>query len=122
MRPEARAPDLAYKVVTTEPLVAILPSDHRLAADEAIDPHDIAGETFISVSKTAPTLRVVIDEYLERLNLGIRADHEVDNIAMAMSLVASTRGVALLPAYVRNFMPWSVISRPIKGRRPRLTW
>jgi LysR family hca operon transcriptional activator len=120
MRPEAQAPDLVYKVVTTEPLVAILPSDHRLAGDEAIDPHDIAGETFISVSKTAPALRVVIDDYLERLNLGIRADHEVDNIAMAMSLVASTRGVALLPAYVRNFMPWSVISRPIRGDVPTI--
>jgi LysR family hca operon transcriptional activator len=120
MRPEVRATDLVYKVVITEPLVAILPSDHRLAADEAIDPHDIAGEMFISVSKTAPVLRVVIDEYLERLNLGIRADHEVDNIAMAMSLVASTRGVALLPAYVRNFMPWSVISRPLKGHAPTI--
>jgi LysR family hca operon transcriptional activator len=120
MRAEAQAPDLVYKVVVTEPLVAILPSDHRLAGYEAIDPHDIAGETFISVSKTAPALRVVIDDYLERLNLGIRADHEVDNIAMAMSLVASTRGVALLPAYVRNFMPWSVISRPIKGEAPTI--
>jgi LysR family hca operon transcriptional activator len=120
MRPEARAPDLVVKVVTTEPLVAILPSDHRLAAYEAIDPHDIAGETFISVSKTAPAFRVVIDEYLERLNLGIKAEHEVDNIAMAMSLVASTRGVALLPAYVRNFMPWSVISRPIRGDAPTI--
>ena len=39
---------------------------------------------------------------------------------MAMSLVASTRGVALLPAYVRNFMPWSVISRPIKGEAPTI--
>jgi len=120
MRPEAQAPDLVFKVVTREPLVAILPSDHRLAADEAVDPHDIVGETFISVSKTAPVLRVVIDEYLERLSLGIRADHEVDNIAMAMSLVASTRGVALLPAYVRNFMPWSVTSRPIKGHAPTI--
>src|SRR4029077_9865067 len=62
MRPEAQAPDLVYKLVTKEPLVAILPSDHRLAACEAIDPHDITGETFISVSNTAPTLRVVIDD------------------------------------------------------------
>jgi LysR family hca operon transcriptional activator len=120
MRPEAQAPDLVFKVVTKEPLVVILPSDHRLAAHDAIDPHDIAGETFISVSKTAPVLRVVIDAYLERFNLGIRADHEVDNIAMAMSLVASTRGVALLPAYVRNFMPWSVTSRPILGEPPTI--
>jgi LysR family transcriptional regulator, hca operon transcriptional activator len=120
MRPEAQAPDLVFKLVTKEPLVAILPSDHRLAANEAIDPHDIAGETFISVSHTAPTLRVVIDDYLERLNLGIKPDHEVDNLAMAMSLVASTRGVAFLPAYAQNFLPWSVISRPIKGGGPTI--
>src|SRR6266436_2423911 len=81
---------------------------------------DLAGETFISVSKTAPVLRVVIDDYLKRLNLDIKPDHEVDNLAMAMSLVASTRGVALLPAYARNFLPWSVISRPIKGDAPTI--
>ena len=120
MRPEAQTPDLAYRLVTKEPLVAVLPSDHRLAARDAIDPRDIVGETFVSVSNTAPTLRVVIDDYLERSKLGIRPDHEVDNLAMAMSLIASTRGVALLPAYAQNFMPWSVISRPIKGDVPTI--
>ena len=39
---------------------------------------------------------------------------------MAMSLVASTRGVALLPAYAQNFLPWSVISRPLKGEAPTI--
>jgi LysR family hca operon transcriptional activator len=120
MRPETRAPDLVFKVVIKEPLVVISRSDHRLAAQEAIDPHDVAGETFISVSKTAPVLRVVIDDYLEQLNLGIEADHEVDNLAVAMSLVASTRGVAFLPAYAQNFLPWSVISRPIKDDAPTI--
>jgi LysR family transcriptional regulator, hca operon transcriptional activator len=118
MRPEAQAPELVYRLVTKEPLVVVLPSDHRLAARDAVDPHDIAGETFISVSGTAPALRVIIDDYLERSNLDIRPDHEADNLAMAMSLIASTRGVALLPAYAQNFMPWSVTSRPIKGDAP----
>ena len=120
MRPEAQAPDLTYRLVTKEPLIAVLPSNHRLAACAAIDPHDIVGETFISVSKTAPTLRVVIDDYLEQSNLSIRPDHEVDNLAMAMSLIASTRAVALLPAYAQNFLPSSVISRPIKDHVPTI--
>jgi LysR family hca operon transcriptional activator len=120
MRPEAQTPDLAYRLVTKEPLVAFLPSDHRLAARDAIDPQDIVGETFIGVSNTAPTLRVVIGDYLERSNLSIRPDHEVDNLAMAMSLIASTRGVALLPAYAQNFLPLSVISRPLKGEAPTI--
>ena len=120
MRPEAQTPDLAYRLVTKEPLVAVLPSDHRLAACDAIDPHDIVGETFVSVSNTAPALRVVINDYLERSNVAIRPDHEVDNLAMAMSLIASTRGVALLPAYAQNFMPWSVVSRPLEGEAPTI--
>jgi LysR family hca operon transcriptional activator len=78
------------------------------------------GETFISVSNTAPVLRVVIDNYLKRSKLDIRPDHEADNLAMAMSLVASTRGVAFLPAYSQNFMPRSVVSRPIRGDAPMI--
>jgi LysR family transcriptional regulator, hca operon transcriptional activator len=118
LRPEPDMPDLVFRPVVKEPLVVVLPSDHPLTARDAIDPHDIAGETFISVSKSAPVLRVVIDEYLKRSGAGITPAHEVDNIAMAISLVASTRGVALLPIYVKNFLPWSVVSRPIKGEVP----
>ena len=120
MRPEAQTPDLAYRLVTKEPLIAVMSSDHHLATCDAIDPRDIVGETFVSVSNTAPALRAVINDYLERSNLNIRPDHEVDNLAMAMSLVASTRGVALLPAYAQNFLPWSVTSRPIKGDAPTI--
>jgi LysR family hca operon transcriptional activator len=36
-------------------------------------------------------------------------------MAMAMSLVASTRGLALMPAYAKNLLPWSVVSRPLEG-------
>jgi LysR family hca operon transcriptional activator len=39
---------------------------------------------------------------------------------MAMSLVASTRGVALLPAYAQNFLTLSVTSRPPEGKAPSI--
>ena len=120
MRPEVGTPDLAYRLVTKEPLVVVLPSDHHLASRQVIHPRDVIGETFITVSKTAPALQVVIDDYLKRSNLGISPDHEVDNLAMAMSLIASTRGVAFLPAYAKNFMPLSVVSRPLEGEAPTI--
>jgi LysR family hca operon transcriptional activator len=115
MRPEAGMPELDYKVIVKEPLIVALPSDHRLASRDGIALHDIAGETFIGMSNTAPTLRLIIDEYLERSGLNLQQAHRVDNLAMAMSLIASTRGVALLPAYAKNFLPWAVTSRPLKG-------
>ena len=120
LRPELNVVDLTFKTVTKEPLVVIMPSDHRLASHDAIRVQEIVGETFISVSNTAPVLRTVIDEYLKRSGIDITPDHEVDNLAMAMSLVASTRGVALLPAYAQNFLPWSVISRPLDGDVPTI--
>ena len=120
LRPETQATGLAFKLVTKEPLVVVLPVDHRLASLEAINPQDIAGETFIGVSDTAPVLRVVIDDYLRRSGVDIRPDHEVDHLAMAMSLVASTRGVALLPAYAQKMLPSSVISRPLRGDVPTI--
>jgi LysR family hca operon transcriptional activator len=120
LRPEAKAADLIYKVVTKEPLVVILPSDHRLASREVIDPSEIAGEKLLSVSNTAPALRTVIDDYLKRSGIETKPEHEADNLAMAMSLIASTRSVALLPAYAQNFLPWSVISRPLAGEVPTI--
>jgi len=38
--------------------------------------------------------------------------------AIAMSLIASTGGVGLLPAYAQNFLLSSVTSRPLKGDTP----
>ena len=51
-------------------------------------------------------------------SLNIKLDHGVGNMAMAMSLVASTRGLALMPAYANNLLPRSVVSRPLKGEAP----
>ncbi len=120
MRPEPAMPDLEYRLVTKEKLMVVLPSDHRLASRKAIALADITAETFLGMSRTAPTLRIVIDDYLKRSGIDIRVEHEVDNLSMAISLVASTRGVTLLPAYARNFLPWSVISIPLEGEAPTI--
>src|SRR5712671_4094939 len=76
LRREQGAPDLAFRVLVKEPLVVVLPRDHRLAAFKAISPRDLVGETFVTVSNTAPVLRVVIDDYLKRSGINITAAHE----------------------------------------------
>src|SRR6266478_865086 len=120
LRRERGVPDLAFRLLAKEPLVVVLPSDHHLAALKAISPGDLAGETFVTVSGTAPVLRVVIDNYLKRCGINITPAHEVDHLAMGMSLIASTRGVGLLPAYAQNFLPSSVTSRRLKGDTPTI--
>jgi LysR family hca operon transcriptional activator len=118
LRREESAPELAYELLVKEPLVVVLPSDHRLAVLNAISLRDLVSETFVTVSDTAPVLRTVIDDYLKRSGIDIKPAHEADNVTMGISLIISTRGVGLLPAYAQNFLPSSVTSRPLKGDTP----
>ena len=113
-------PDLEFKLVAKEPLVVVLPSDHRLAAPAAVDPHDLIGETYIGISHVPRVLRAVIRDYFKRTAIDIAPAFEIDNYAMAISLVASTRGFALLPASAENFVPWSVVTRQILGEIPTI--
>jgi LysR family hca operon transcriptional activator len=112
--------DLSYELVDREPLIVLMPSDHRLTRREAIHPREFVGEIFIGGSNKAAVLRSVTEDYLRRCGLDIKLDHGVDNLAMAMSLVASTRGLALMPAYAKNLLPWSVVSRPLEGEAPTI--
>jgi LysR family hca operon transcriptional activator len=112
--------DLGYEVVDHEPLIVLMPSDHRLTAKQAIHPREFVGEIFIGGSNKATVLRAVTEDYLRRSGLDIKWDHGVDNMAMAISLVASTRGLALMPAYAKNLLPWSVVSRPLEGEAPTI--
>src|SRR4029079_3107879 len=77
-------------------------------------------EIFIGGSNKAHVLRAVTEDYLRRSELDIKLDHGVDNMAMAMSLVASTRGLALMSAYAKNLMSWSVVARPLEGEAPTI--
>jgi LysR family hca operon transcriptional activator len=120
MRRETNVPDLVFSVVGREPLVVVLPSDHRLAAQPAISPQALAGETFIGVSPVAPVLRGIIDDYLNRSGVAITPDHDVDNLAMAVSLIASTGGVGLAPAYIQKLLPATLVSRPLQGDVPTI--
>ena len=118
LRPEPHAGGLVYRRVRTEPLIVVFPRDHRLAARKAIKLREIRGEPFIKPSKTAPTLRKIIEDSLERSGVDIRATHEVHNLAHAFSIIASTHAVTLLPAYAKNFLPVALTSRPIQGHAP----
>lgn len=118
MRSESHSGGLVYKRVRSEPLIVVLPRRHRLAARKAIQLRDLKGEPFIKPSKTAPTLRKIIEDALRRSGLDLLAIHEVHNLAHAFSMIASTGAVTLLPQYAKNYLPSSVVCRPIQGDVP----
>ena len=112
--------DLGYQLVDKEPLIVLMPSDHRLTAEKAIHPREFVGQIFIGGSKRATVLRAITEDYLRRSGINIKFDHGVDNMAMTVSLVVSTRGLALMPAYAKNLLPPSVVSRPLEGKAPTI--
>ncbi len=117
LRPEQQAPGLKFRPLRKDPLIVLMPRDHALTARSSIRLQDIAGQTFIGVSPIrAPTLWAVINDYVKPV--GVKPDHQAENLAMAISLVASTGGISLLPLYAQNLLPNTVVSRPIQGAPP----
>jgi LysR family hca operon transcriptional activator len=111
-------PELEYRLVVHEKLVAIMRRDHTLAARKALDPRDLAGQIFIGISAIPRVLRGAVNGYLKKSGLEIAPHLEIDNFAMAISLVQSENGVALLPISIETYLPASVVSRRLKGEQP----
>jgi LysR family transcriptional regulator, hca operon transcriptional activator len=120
LRREAQAPGLAFKPLIREPLVVALPAGHRLAAQKEISPRDIAGEIYITPTRAAPVLKVVIDSYAAKSGITLKPEYDAENLSSAMSLVASTGGVTLLPLYAQNLLSSSVVLRRLKGEAPTI--
>jgi LysR family hca operon transcriptional activator len=121
LRPEQRTPSLIYRTLLSEPLIVLMPADHALAAKATVSPRDIVGQTLIGVpNSNSPALRAVTDRYGAQQGIDLTPDYEALNLAMAISLVASTGGVSLLPLYARKMLPPPVVSRPLEGVPPTI--
>jgi LysR family hca operon transcriptional activator len=113
-------PDVTYKVIAEEPIVAILPREHPLAEHSEIDPADLDQVSFIGYSDTPHVLRSIVERYLRERGVVVSPSHFLDGFATGISLVASTKGLTLLPAYVERLLPQSVVSRPLVGSPPMI--
>ena len=120
LRREAQAPGLAFKHLIKEPLVAVLPAAHRLAARKEIAPQDITAETYVAPTRAAPVLKAVIDAYAAKSGITLTPAYDAENLSSAMSLVASTGGVTLLPLYAQNLLSPAVVVRPLRGEAPTI--
>jgi LysR family transcriptional regulator, hca operon transcriptional activator len=118
LRPEQQSLGLSFKLLAKEPLIAVLPAGHRLASSKKIRPEDLAREIYVSSSRTSPVLQSVIQDYASRIGITLKAKYEGENISSAMSLVASTGGVTLVPLYAQNMLAPNVVARALEGVPP----
>jgi LysR family hca operon transcriptional activator len=60
----------------------------------------------------------VIQDYASKVGIVLKAKYEGENISSAMSLVASTGGVTLVPLYAQNMLAPNVVARALEGVPP----
>ena len=118
LRPEKQNGGVTFKLLAKEPLIAVLPADHRLASRKRIRPQDLVREIYVSSARTSPVLNAVIQDYASKVGIVLKAKYEGENISSAMSLVASTGGVTLVPLYAQNMLAPNVVARALEGVPP----
>jgi LysR family hca operon transcriptional activator len=120
LRPEAGTAGVSFRFLAREPLITVLPADHRLTSCKKIRPEDLARETFISSARTSPVLKAVVQEYALKIGITLKAEYEAENLSSAMSLVASTGGITLIPLYAQNMLTPNVVARALDGVPPTI--
>jgi LysR family hca operon transcriptional activator len=120
LRREKDASGIAFKSLIREPLVAVLPADHRLATQKTVRVQDLAAETYVSPTRVAPALKAVIENYAAKSGVVLKPAYDAENTSSVISLVTSSSGVTLLPLYVKLMLPASVVIRPLHGDVPTI--
>ncbi len=118
LRREKDAPGITFKPLIKEPLVAVLPAGHRLAAQKAVRIQDLATEIYISPTRVAPALKAAIESYAMKSGVVLKPAYDGENLSSVLSLVTSTGGVTILPLYTKLMLPSSVVTRPLQGEVP----
>jgi LysR family hca operon transcriptional activator len=120
LRPETQSVGLSFKLLAKEPLIAVLPADHRLTSRKKIRPQDLASEIYVSSARISPVLKSVIQNYASKVGITLKAEYEGDNLPSAMSLVVSTGGLTLIPLYAQNMLTPNVVARALEGVPPTI--
>jgi DNA-binding transcriptional LysR family regulator len=92
----AFGPDLDFKPLRKEPLVAICPISHPLASRRTISAADLDGAPLIRLGPR-DSARILIDEAFGAQRTALMWEYEVQHGAAAMSLVAAGVGLTILP-------------------------
>jgi LysR family hca operon transcriptional activator len=120
LRPETQSVGVSFKFLAKEPLIAVLPADHRLTSRKKIRPQDLARETYVSSARISPVLQSVIQDYASDVGITLKAEYEGEGLPSAMSLVVSTGGITLIPLYAQNMLTPNVVARALEGVPPTI--
>jgi LysR family hca operon transcriptional activator len=98
-----------------EPLVAVLPADHPLAAAKSVSVKSLAREPMILPSRVLhPDTYHQIEERFTRVGATMNVVYQLETSLAMINFVAMGVGCTLLPEYVRSIRQEGVVYRPLR--------
>lgn len=114
-------PLLKSRHVFTEPLVAILPADHKLARKRSVSREELAGEGLVLPPRSArPIYFDMLRDWFREGGVSPAIAQEANERHMILSVVAAGLGVSILPKWVSQFQHPDVVFRPIRENPPEV--
>ncbi len=114
---EPRCDDIVSTALLDDPVVAVLPSDHRLARRRSIDLADLSGERWIA---GCPRCRAHLLRACEQAGFEPDIAFTTDDNLAVQGLVAAGTGIALMPSLVLSFLRHpKVVGRRVTASEPR---
>ncbi|MEA2383326.1 MAG: hypothetical protein QOH72_3297 [Solirubrobacteraceae bacterium] len=114
LRPPVREHSLEVEILRREPLVAVLPATHRLAAAPAVPLEQLEEEPFVMYpSHFRSVLHDAVEDTCAAHGFHPRVALEVSETATLVSFVAAGLGVSLVPDSVRHMTVEGAVYRPL---------
>jgi DNA-binding transcriptional LysR family regulator len=111
-------PDLATRVLASEPVCAVLPVGHPLAARESLALADLADEPWVLTPRSAwPPWHEKYDREFAAAGFTPRVVQRAGGVPNLLGLVAAGVGVTRLARSARSIRQTGVVFVPLKGER-----
>ena len=113
LRPPAVGDDIELRTIEVEPLVLVVPVDHRLAVEPGVSLADVRSETFVAYSSPDSAVNEAVLRNCRQAGFVPRREHGAPGTAVLLALVAAGLGVAIAPASVRELPLRGVVFRDL---------
>jgi len=112
---------LVVETIQREPLLAVLPSGHRLARRTTVRLSELQNDPIIMFPRhTAPGYYDFLLAACRRAGFTPRVLHEPGSVQTNLGLVSARLGVTLMPASIRNLARAGVVYRPLAPPVPHV--
>lgn len=122
VRAAAPVASLRFEPLTSEALMVAVPADHPLAAQDTVDPAQLAAEPFVGWPRhLGPEFFDMVIAFCREHGFSPDINTEGSDIDTQLALVAAGFGVSLQPAYYASARPDGVVFQALRGTPPQVS-